>query len=89
MLTSEQPSERDTREPTGRVPAGARAVALRHIEGAVDILDALLRAPGGTLHEDPLETALDHLYLAASTLRHAPAAEPKSGRPKSGGAESA
>jgi hypothetical protein len=28
--------------------------------------------PSGTLHDDPLETALDHLYLAASALRHHP-----------------
>ncbi|HEV3402085.1 MAG TPA: hypothetical protein VG078_09725 [Acidimicrobiales bacterium] len=42
------------------------------MESAVDILDALVAGPGGDLHDDPLETALDHLYLAASALRHHP-----------------
>ncbi|HEX2023088.1 MAG TPA: hypothetical protein VHF00_00145 [Acidimicrobiales bacterium] len=45
---------------------------LEHVESAVDVLDALVGGPSGTLHDDPLETALDHLYLAASALRHHP-----------------
>ncbi len=45
---------------------------LEHVESAVDVLDALVGEPGGTPHDDPLETALDHLYLAASALRHHP-----------------
>lgn len=77
MLTSEQPSESHVGDVTGGRAARAHADALRHIEGAVDILDALLRGPGGSLHEDPLETALDHLYLAASALRHAPPGGPR------------
>jgi hypothetical protein len=42
----------------------------------VDVLDALVGTPGGTLHDDALETALDHLYLAASALRHRRTATP-------------
>ncbi|HEX2274064.1 MAG TPA: hypothetical protein VHG90_09355 [Acidimicrobiales bacterium] len=45
---------------------------LEHVESAVDILDALVDGPGGSAHDEPLETALDHLYLAASALRHRP-----------------
>ena len=45
---------------------------LEHVESAVDVLDALVGGPGGTPHDEPLETALDHLYLAASALRHHP-----------------
>jgi hypothetical protein len=45
---------------------------LEHVESAVHVLDALVGGPGGTPHDEPLETALDHLYLAASALRHYP-----------------
>ncbi|HEX2274641.1 MAG TPA: hypothetical protein VHG90_12280 [Acidimicrobiales bacterium] len=49
---------------------------LEHVESAVDVLDALVGGPGGSTHDEPLETALDHLYLAASALRHRPTATP-------------
>ena len=77
LLTSEQPLENRHRQITGHGPPGATADVLRDIEDAIDVLDALVRGPGGSLYEDPLQTALDHLYLAASALRHGAASVPE------------
>ncbi len=62
---------------------------LEHVEKAVDVLDAVLRGPGGSLREEALETALDHLYLAASALRHRPAPVSEVEPPRRGSTPSA
>ncbi len=64
------------------------AYVLEHVERAVDVLDAVLRGPAGSLPEEALETALDHLYLAASALRHGPAQVRHPGPPSTSSAPS-
>jgi hypothetical protein len=69
VLAADHPTESDAGEVAGDPPE-TREDVLAHLETAVDILEVLVGTPGGALHDDPLETALDHLYLAASALRH-------------------
>ena len=83
LLASEHPSPSHPSGVTGDDPAALAAYVLDHVERAVDVLDAVLRAPGGPFPDDALETALDHLYLAASALRHRPGPVRQPGPPES------
>lgn len=68
MLAADHPTE--SHRVVGDGSPETTAHVLGHVESAVDILEVLVGAPDGLARDDPLETALDHLYLAASALRH-------------------
>ncbi len=72
MLAPEHPIPSQAAGVTDDDPGALASYVLGHVESAVDVLDALLRGPGGSFPPEALETALDHLYLAASALRHRP-----------------